>query len=107
MARRSGLVRVLIQSQREAERRRAAWQREQARLQTQAARAAEKARRDYEQAQKADQKERDRLYRESRQAHVVFQNEQLTQQVQSLEHLLLEALAVDPFIHVQSLQQPL
>jgi restriction system protein len=106
MARRSGLVRVLIQNQREVERRRAAQQREQARLQTQAARAAEKARKDYERAQTANQKEQARLYAESRQAQVAFQNEQLTQLVQSLEHLLLDILAVDPFIHIQSLKQP-
>ncbi len=103
MARRSGLVRVLVQNQREAERRRVAQQREQA----QAAHAAEKARKDYERAVTADQKERARLYAESRQAQVALQNEQLEQHIQSLEHLLLDALAIDPFIHMQSLKQPL
>ncbi len=107
MARRSGLVHILVQSQREAERRRAAQLREQARLQTQTARAAEKARKDYERARAADQKERARLYAESRQAQVALQNEQLEQQVRSLEHLLFDALASDPFLDVQSLKQPL
>jgi restriction system protein len=107
MARRSGLVRVLVQSQREAERRRVSQQREQARLQTQAARTAEKARKDYERAVAADQKERARLYTESRQAQVALQNEQLEQQIHSLEHLLLDTLTIDPFIQVQSLKQPL
>lgn len=104
MARRSGLVRIPVQSQREAERRRVAQQREQARLQTQAARAAEKTRKDYERAVAADQKERARLYAESRQAQVALQNEQLEQQIQSLEHLLLDVLTIDPFIQVQSLK---
>lgn len=107
MARRSGLVRILAQSQRVAERRRATQLREQAKLQTQAARAAEKARKDYERAVNADQKERARLYVESRQAQVTLQNEQLEQQIQSLGHLLLDILPIDPFIHVQSLKQPL
>ncbi|HXR66908.1 MAG TPA: restriction endonuclease [Ktedonobacteraceae bacterium] len=103
MARRSRLVSSRVQKQREAERR----LREQERLQTQAARAAEKARKDYERAVAADQKERARLYIESRQAQVVLQNEQLEQQIHSLEHLLLDALAIDPFISMQSLKQPL
>jgi restriction system protein len=107
MARRSELVRILVQSQREAERKRAAQLREQARLQTQTARAAEKAQKDYEHAVIVDQKERARLYTESRQTQVDLQNEQLEQHIQSLEHLLLDALAIDPFIYMQSLKQPL
>lgn len=107
MARQSGLVRAIVQSQREAEKKRVAQQREQAKRQDQAARAAKKARKDYEQAIAADQKERARLYVESRQADVALQNEQLEQQIQSLERLLHDALAVDPFIHIQSLKHPL
>ncbi|MDQ2901928.1 MAG: restriction endonuclease [Ktedonobacteraceae bacterium] len=106
MARRGRLVRALAQSQRESERRRATYQREQAKLQTQAARAAETARKDYERAVNADQKERTRLYAESRQAQVALQNEQLEQQVQAQRHLLLDALANDPAIPIQSLKQP-
>ncbi len=44
MAPRSGILRTLIQAQREAEQRRAAQLRQQAQLQTQPARVAEKAR---------------------------------------------------------------
>jgi len=63
MARRSGLVQLLVQNQREAEKRRAAQLREQKTLQDQA----EKARKNYERAQAADQKEQAKLYAESRQ----------------------------------------
>lgn len=111
MARRRGLVRILAQTQRQAQlelqRKQAALRREQARIQMQAARAAEQARKNYERALVAQQKERARLYAESRQAHVTLQNEQLEQQIESLEHLLLDSLTIDPFINVQSLKQPL
>src|SRR5205823_5405768 len=79
MARRSGFVRTLVKAQHDAERRRAAQLRQQAQFQTQAAKAAEKARKDYERALQADQKERARLYAESRNAQVDLQNEQLNQ----------------------------
>src|SRR5579859_5279656 len=105
MARRSGFVSGLIRAQRESERRRATQLREQAKMQTQAARAVEQARKNYEHAVAADEKERQRLYVESRQTQVVLQNEQLEQHIQSLEHLLLDALSIDPFIDIQSLKQ--
>src|SRR5579859_2731341 len=109
MARRSGILRTLVQAQREAERRRIAQLRQQAQLQTQAAKAAEKARKDYERAlqaeQKADQKERTRLYIESRNAQVNLQNEQLNQDIIRLCNILTDALSIDSFINLQTLKQ--
>ncbi|GER91621.1 restriction endonuclease [Dictyobacter vulcani] len=73
--------------------------------QTKAAKDAEKARKDYERAKAAGQKEQARLYTESRIAQVQLQNEQLEQRKAALEHLLLDALSVDPYVDVQSLKQ--
>lgn len=73
MARRSGLVRAIAQAQREAERMRI----DQERAQTQAAKAAAQAQKAYQRAQIADQKERARLYAESRAAQVAMQNDEL------------------------------
>jgi restriction system protein len=101
MARRSGLLHAIAQAQREAERK----QKAQLREMNQAARAAEKARKDYERAVTADQKERARLYTESRIAQVNYQNEQLEQQIKLLEHLLRDALSADTYIDVQRLKQ--
>jgi restriction system protein len=96
---------AIAQAQREAERNRKAQLHEMERAQNQAARAAEKARKDYERAVTADQKERDRLYTESRIAQVNYQNEQLEQQIKLLEHLLRDALSADTYIDVQRLKQ--
>ena len=60
MARRSGIVHILVKAQHDAERRRSAQQRKQAQFQTQAARAAEKARKDYERALQVEQKQHER-----------------------------------------------
>jgi restriction system protein len=121
MARHRGLMRTLVrasltaqrQAQRELERKQAA-QRElerkqvaQLREQTRIRQVAEKARKDYERAQIAHQKEQARLYIESRQAHVTLQNQQLAQQIQLLEHLLLDSLTIDPSINIQLLKQTL
>ena len=105
MAPRSGIVRAIVRAQREAERRHLAQQRLQAQLQTQAARAAAQAQKAYEQAQRVDQKERARLYTESRIAQVSLQNEQLDQYVARLGNLLSEALVIDSFIDVHTLKQ--
>lgn len=105
MARRSGLLHAIAQAQREAERKRKAQQREMERAQNQAARAAEKARKDYERAATADQKERAKLYTESRIAQVNYQNEQLELEVKLLEHLLRDALSIDTYIDVLSRKQ--
>jgi restriction system protein len=107
MARRSGFVHILVQAQRESERKRVTQLRAQARTQTQAMKAAEKARKDYERATVADQKERARLYLVSRQAQVALQNEQVEQEIQSLGHLLIDVLSKDTFINIQALKQPL
>ncbi len=105
MARRSGILRTLVQAQREAERRRVAQLRQQTQLQTQAAKTAEKARKDYERALQADQKERARLYTESRIAQVNLQNEQLNQNITQLGNILTDALSIDSFINLQTLKQ--
>jgi restriction system protein len=105
MARRSGFLHALAQAQREAERKRTAQLRNLAQLQTQAAKAAEKARKEYERAQLTDQKERARLYTESRIAQVNLQNEQLDQAIARLSNILRETLAVDSFIDLQTLKQ--
>src|SRR6266567_6542134 len=101
MTRRSGILRA----KREADRQRLAQQRLQVQLQTQVARAAAQARKAYEQALRADQRERARLYIESRIAQVSWQNEQLDQYVAQLGNLLSEALLVDSFIDLQTLKQ--
>jgi restriction system protein len=101
MTRRSGILRA----KREADRQRLAQQRLQVQLQTQVARAAAQARKAYEQALRADQRERARLYTESRIAQVSWQNEQLDQYVAQLGNLLSEALFIDSFIDLQTLKQ--
>ncbi len=105
MARRSGLVHALARAQRDAEKKRLAHYREMDKLQSKAAKEAEKAKKAYEQAKTADQKERARLYVESRIAQVNYQNEQLEQQVKLLESLLVRSLSLDTYIDIQSLKQ--
>jgi restriction system protein len=105
MTRRSGFLHALAQAQREAERKRTAQLRNLTQLQTQAAKAAEKARKEFEHAQLADQKERARLYSESRIAQVDLQNEQLDQTIARLSSILREAISVDSFIDLQRLKQ--
>jgi len=107
MSRRKGFVQILMQAQRDAERKKLAQLKELARRQTQAARAAEQARKDYERAKAANEKERARLYIESRQAQVDLQNEELEQQIYLIEHILIEALSTDTFINLESLKEPL
>src|SRR5437763_758877 len=105
MARRSRFLHALAQAQREAERVRIAQLRMQTQLQTQAARAAEKARRDYERAQLADQKERARLYTESRIAQVDLQNELIDQAITRLTNILRDVLSIDSYIDLKTLKQ--
>lgn len=105
MARRSGFLHALAQAQRAAERQRNAQLRERERAQTQAAKAAEKARKEYERAVTADQKERARLYTESRITQVDYQNEQIEQQIKGFERLLVDPLSVDTYINVLTLKQ--
>lgn len=119
MARRTGLIGTIAKMQRANERQhkaqmrtalqaqRAAERAQQAELRavTQAARAEEQARRAYERAQQADQKERARLYTESRVAHVALLNEQLAQTVAQLEQILAATLDVDDFLDLETLKQ--
>ncbi len=106
MARRSGFLHAVMQAQRQAERNRIAQFNAQQKAQTQAAKAAAKAQRDFENATRADQKERARLYAESRIAQVDVQNEQLEQDIARLNTLLVEALAHDPFLDLNALKEP-
>ncbi len=101
----SGVVRSLIQMQRQVERQQAARMRAQLQAQTQAAKAAAQAQKAYEQAQAADQKERARLYTEARVAEVSLQNEQLEQTVIRLGSLLKETLSVDTYLDLEMLKQ--
>jgi len=94
MTRRSSLLRAMAQAQREAERKRLA----QARAQTQAQKA-------YERAQIADQKERAKLYTESRVDQVTMQNEELEGDIIRLDNLLLETLSIDSFLDFQKLKE--
>ncbi len=105
MTRRSGIFHAIAQAQRNAEKQRLTQMRAQAKSQTQAARAADRAQKAYLAAQKADQKERARLYTESRVAQVVLQNEQLESVIAQLERLLTESLANDEFINFEALKQ--
>src|SRR6266705_531720 len=95
----------ILQAKRKAERQRLIQQRLQVQFQTQAARAAAQARKAYEQALRADQRERARLYTESRIAQVNWQNEQLDQHIAQLGNLLSEVLLIDSFIDLQTLKQ--
>lgn len=94
MARRGSRLQAMVRAQQDAEKARVA-----------AVKNAEKARKENEKAKVTEQKEQARLYTESRMAQVQWQNEQLEQQIQTLEHLLSNALSVDPSIDIQSLKQ--
>jgi restriction system protein len=96
-----GFTGVLIQMQREAERNAKA----RAAAQRQAAVAAERARKAYERSVAADQKERARLYVESRIAEVAARNEALTADIAALEGLLRDALAMEAFLDFDSLKE--
>jgi restriction system protein len=66
---------------------------------------AERARRAYERAVTADQKERARLYAESRAAEVAALNEGLAVDIAALDGLLRDTLAVDDFLTFESLKE--
>lgn len=102
MARRRTLASQLAQIQRETARARQA----QIRSNLAAQRAAERARAAYARAAVADEKERKRLYQESRAADVAANNEQLEAAINALETLLAETLQVDDFIDFESLKAP-
>lgn len=108
MAQRKSFLHALAKAQREAERQRAA----RVRAENQFARAAAKAQREYERTQReyqrtqvADQKERAKLYVESRLAQVNLQNEQLEEQIDQLNNLLSDTLGVDDYFDLNTLKQ--
>jgi restriction system protein len=90
----------MAQYQRELERQARAREREQLR----AAREAERARRAYERAAVADEKERRRLYLESRAAEVDALNEELDGDVARLETLLQATLDIDDFFDLDTMK---
>lgn len=90
----------MAQYQREAERQARALDREQMR----ALHEAERAQRAYERSVAVEEKERKRLYVESRSAAVEAQNEELNAYVRRLETLLADTLAVDDYFDLDSLK---
>lgn len=90
----------MAQYQREQERLAGARDREHQR----ALREAERAQRAYARAVAADEKERKRLYLESRTAAVELKNEELGSYVYRLETLLSETLGVDDFFDLETLK---
>ena len=101
MGRSRGFTGVLIQMQRQAEREAKA----RAAAQRRGAAEAERARRAYERALAADQKERARLYVESRVAEVAALNEALAFDISALDGILRDTLAVDDFLDFESLKE--
>jgi restriction system protein len=101
VGRNRGFTGVLIQIQREAERK----ARAEVAAQRRAVRAADQARRAYELAQAAEEKERKRLYLEVRVAEVELLNQDLADDVAALESLLRDSLAVDDFLDFETLKR--
>jgi restriction system protein len=100
MGRNRGFTGALIQIQREAERQ----ARAQAAAQRRAAQEAERARRAYERAIAADERERKRLYVESRIANVELMNQDLKDRLAALTTILQETLDVDDFLDFETLK---
>jgi restriction system protein len=96
-----GFTSVLIQMQRQAERDAKA----RVAAQRHATVEAGRARRAYERAAVTDQKERARLYNESRVAEVAALNEALVADISGLDGLLGDTLAVDDFLDFESLKE--
>jgi len=101
VARRSSFSYRLAQRQRELERQ----ARAQQRAALAAAREAERAHKAYERAQALDEKERKRLYLESRIAEVEAMNEELGARNQGLESLLRATLDVDDYLDFEELKE--
>lgn len=100
MARRKGLVAAIAQAQRVSAQQQAARQRATAAAQHEA----DRARKAYERAQVADEKERRRLYLESRAADVDAQNELLEGEVADLESILTSSLQVDHIVDFEAMR---
>jgi restriction system protein len=96
-----GFTDVIIQMQRQAERDARARVVAQRRAQVEA----DRALRAFERAAAADQKERARLYAESRAAEVAARNDGIAVDIAALEGLLRDTLAVDDFLDFESLKE--
>jgi restriction system protein len=96
-----GFTSVLVQMQRQAERDARARAAAQRRAQVEAVR----ARRAFDRAVAADEKERTRLYNESRIAEVAALNENLAANIAELDELFRRTLAVDDFLDFESLKE--
>src|SRR5947207_742075 len=103
MARRSSFVAAIVRAQGEAQRRHVA----QRRAESQAARDAERAQKAYARAQKESERERARLYAESRSAEVALKNQQLEEQTSDLDELLAHSLGVANYFDLDKLKQEL
>jgi restriction system protein len=103
MARRSGFVAAIVRARREEEHREAAV----ARAESQAVRALEQAQKAYSRAQKDQERERARLYAESRAAEAALKSQQLDDRVVELEGLLCHTLGVDDYFDLDTLRQEL
>ena len=101
MGRNRGLTGAPVQIQRESDRQ----ARAQAAAATRAAREAERAHRAYERAQAAEAKEYQRLYVESRMADVELRNEELQNDVATLQQLLADTLTIDDFLDLEALKE--
>ena len=101
MGRSRGFTATLVQIQREGGRQR----RQQEMATRRAATEADKARRAYERAAALEEKERKRLYLESRIAEVALLNDNLAADIHQLSTLLSDSLAVDDFLDIDSLKE--
>jgi restriction system protein len=100
MARRRSFFGAIAQAQRAA----AAAQRAQMRAAEQARHAAIRAQREYDRAQRGDEKERRRLYLESRLAEAEEEAQQLQAHLAKLSTLLVDTLRVNHFINPETLK---
>lgn len=101
MGRSRGFTATLVQMQREAERR----QRQESQALRRAEAEAERARKAYERAAAAEEKDRQRLYAESRAADVTALNEGLAVDLGRLVSVLGETLDIDNFLDFATLKE--
>src|SRR5258708_35687787 len=101
MARRKSFTSLLRQAER-LDKKRATAQR---RANSAAAKVAEKARKDYERAKSLNEKQRAKLYAESRTAEVVVKSEELEEQITELQSLLSNALSSSKPFDIEALKR--
>ena len=105
MTRRKSFMTIATQAAREAERQRE----REIRFQSKLAKAAEQAQKKYlkslEQQAKAEEKEKARLYTESRIAQVDLQNEELETEIRKLNDILADTLPVDDYLDLDTLKK--